>query len=140
MIFVTPNIFLADHELQFTAIRASGPGGQHVNTTNSAVQLKFDAAQSPAISPDVFVRLKSLAGQRMTVDGVIILQASGDRSQHRNRVSAQERLIALIRTASVPPRPRKKTRPSKGVVQRRLNAKARISGLKKNRRRVTGED
>jgi len=140
MIFVTPNIFLADHELQFTAIRASGPGGQHVNTTNSAVQLKFDAAQSPAISQDVFERLKSLAGQRMSIDGVIVLQASGDRSQHRNRASVQERLVALIRTASVPPRPRKKTRPSKGAVQRRLNTKARISGLKRNRRRVTGED
>jgi len=140
MIYVTPNIFLGPHELQFTAIRASGPGGQHVNTTNSAVQLKFDAAQSPAIKSGVFARLKKSAGHRMNAEGVILLEVSGDRSQHRNRATAQERLITLIRSASVPPKPRRKTRPTKTSVQRRLTSKSRTSKLKKNRGNVSPDD
>jgi len=140
MIYVTQHISLDDSELRFTAIRAGGPGGQHVNTTNSAVQLKFDAANSPAIRADVFSRLKTLAGQRMSADGVILLEASNHRSQHRNRVDATDRLTALIRTASVPPKPRRKTKPTKGSKERRLGAKSRTSGLKKSRGRVTGED
>lgn len=140
MIFVTPDIFLSEDELHFTAVRASGPGGQHVNTTNSAVQLKFDAAQSPAIRPDVLARLKSLAGTRISDSGVITIAASSDRSQHRNRAEAQARLVALVRTAATPPRPRKKTRPSRGSVERRLKAKTHRSSVKKTRSRVTGED
>lgn len=140
MLFVTPDIFLGDHELHFSAIRASGPGGQHVNTTNSAVQLKFDAARSPAITPAVLARLRSLSGQRMNEDGVITLKASGDRSQHRNRADAQTRLVALIRGAATPPRPRKKTQPSKSSIRRRLNNKAHTARLKQTRKRVTGDD
>lgn len=140
MLFVTPDIFIGDHELHFTAVRASGPGGQHVNATNSAVQLKFDAANCPALRPDVLARLKSVAGSRMNSDGVITLAASGDRSQHRNRAEARARLVALIRTAATPPRPRKKTRPSRATIERRLKTKAHRSGVKKTRSRVTGED
>ena len=140
MIFVTPDIALLESELSFTATRASGPGGQHVNVTASAVQLKFDAANSPAISPAVFNRLKKLAGQRMSQDGVLLLQASGDRSQHRNRAIVQERLLELIRTALVPPKPRRKTRPSKGSIKRRLTSKARTGSLKKTRGRVKSDD
>ena len=140
MIIVTPHISLEDHELGFTAVRASGPGGQHVNTTSSAVQLKFDAANSSAISPAIFTRLKRIAGQRMTSAGVITLEASSHRSQHRNRADALERLLGLIRAAATPPRPRRKTKPSKGSVERRLSGKSRTSNLKKTRGRVSGDD
>ena len=140
MVFVPPNISLAEDELRFTAIRAGGPGGQHVNTTNSAVQLKFDAKNSPAITPAVFSRLQTLAGQRMSKDGVILIGASDHRSQHRNRETATERLVALIRSAAKPPKPRKKTRPSKASKERRLGAKARTSSLKKTRGRISGSD
>lgn len=136
MIDITPNISLQEDELSFTAMRASGPGGQHVNTTNSAVQLRFDASNSPALTPAVFSRLKTLAGQRMTTDGVIILQVSDNRSQHRNRAIAVERLCGLIRSALTPPRPRRKTRPSRNSISRRLDGKAHKGNLKKTRGRV----
>lgn len=140
MIFVTADIMLEDAELQFTAMRASGPGGQHVNTTNSAVQLKFDAANSPAIKSSVLFRLRKIAGQRMTREGIIILQASDERSQHRNRAIIQERLLALIRAALIPPKPRRKTRPTKGSVKRRLAGKSYKSNLKKMRGRPKNDD
>lgn len=134
------DIMLEDGELQFTAMRASGPGGQHVNATNSAVQLKFDAANSPAIKSSVLSRLRKIAGQRMTSDGIVILQASDERSQHRNRVIIQERLLALIRAAIIPPKPRRKTRPTKGSVTRRLAGKSYKSSLKKTRGRPQNDD
>jgi ribosome-associated protein len=140
MISITDHISLEDSALQYVAVKASGPGGQHVNTTSSAVQLKFDAANNPAIKADVFARLKKLAGQRMSTNGVILLEASSHRSQHRNKADAQERLIALIRAAATVPRARRKTRPSKGSVERRLSGKARASSLKKTRGKVRGDD
>lgn len=140
MIFVTDDIMLEDGELQFTAMRASGPGGQHVNTTNSAVQLKFDAANSPAIKSSVLYRLRKIAGQRMTREGIITLQASDERSQHRNRAIIQDRLLALIRAAIIPPKPRRKTRPSKGSIKRRLAGKSHKSNLKKMRGRPKNDD
>jgi len=140
MIFVTPTISLRDDELRFTAIRASGPGGQHVNTTNSAVQLKFDAANCRAIRADVFARLKNQAGQRMSGAGMVQIEVSETRSQHRNREIATERLVALVRAAATVPKVRRNTKPSKGSKERRLGAKSRTSGLKKTRGRVRGED
>jgi ribosome-associated protein len=140
MIFVTTNISIKPEELLFTATKASGPGGQHVNTANSAVQLKFDAANSPAITRPIMTRLRAAAGSRMSAEGIITIQASGDRSQHRNKAEAQDRLIALIRGASKPPKYRVKTKPTKGSKERRLKSKARASNLKKTRGRVRRED
>lgn len=140
MITIAQNIILREDELVFSAMKASGPGGQHVNNTNSAVQLRFDAANSPAIQPAVFARLKKLAGKRMTSAGVIVLQASDDRSQHRNRAIIEARLCELIRQSLKPPKYRVKTRPSKNSVTRRLTGKARTGNLKKSRGRVRGED
>ena len=140
MIFVTSNISLRDDELLFTATRATGPGGQHVNTTSSAVHLKFDAAKSTAINAGVLARLRKNAGSRMTSAGVISLNASSHRSQHRNRADAQERMVALIQKSAMAPKYRRKTKPSKGAVQRRLTSKARASTVKKNRGRVSRDD
>ncbi|PWC40672.1 alternative ribosome rescue aminoacyl-tRNA hydrolase ArfB [Azospirillum sp. TSO22-1] len=133
MIRVTHRISLDESELHEEFVRASGPGGQHVNKTETAVQLRFDVRSSPNIPDDVKARLAKLAGSRMTQDGVLIIQADGYRSQLRNREDALERLIDLIRDASVPPKPRRPTKPTFGSQQRRLEGKAARSQVKKMR-------
>ena len=140
MIPVTVAIALAEDEIEEHFIRAPGPGGQHVNKVESAVQLRFHAARSPALSDFVFRRLKALAGSRMTKDGVLIITARRYRSQPRNRADAQERLVDLIRRAAEPVKQRRPTRPSKGAKQRRLDNKRRAGTTKKTRGPVRDED
>src|SRR3546814_4594743 len=100
MIHVTSTIALDEDEIEETFVRSSGPGGQHVNRTESAVQLRFDAARSPALSDPVRARLKRLAGRRMTSDGVIVIEAQRFRAQERNRQDALDRLVALDRKST----------------------------------------
>ena len=133
MITVTDSIFLSEDEIKERFIRAPGPGGQNVNKTESAVQLRFDAANSPALSAAVFRRLVPLAGRRMTRDGVIVLTANRFRHQEQNRRDALERLVKLIRQAAVEPKRRRPTRPTASSRQRRLDAKQKRSNLKKGR-------
>jgi ribosome-associated protein len=131
MIEVTPSISLRDEEVQWKAVRASGPGGQHVNKTSTAVELRFDVRGSPSLPEPVRARLYRLAGARLTQDGVLVLTAQAHRSQELNRQAAVERLLALIRKAAEPPPPpRKKTRPTLASRQRRLEGKARRGGVK----------
>ena len=136
MIRITPSIGIDEGEIEEHFIRAPGPGGQKVNKTESAVQLRFDARKSRALSNAVFLRLKPLAGRRMTGDGVIVISANRFRSQEQNRRDALERLIGLIREAATPPKYRRPTKPSKGAKQRRLDSKRRQSNIKKDRGRV----
>ena len=138
MIPVTRAISLADDELVETFVRASGPGGQNVNKVASAVQLRFDVRGSPSLPEDVRLRLEKLAGQRLTNDGVLVIFAQSFRSQDRNREDARERLLELIREAAVRPKVRRKTKPSKGAVERRLSSKAKRSGVKGLRRERPG--
>lgn len=133
MITITPSISIDDSEIEESFIRAPGPGGQKVNKTESAVQLRFDARHSPALSNAVFLRLKPLAGRRMTRDGVVVITANRFRAQDQNRRDARERLVALIREAATPPKYRRPTNPSKGVIRRRLERKRRQGDLKKAR-------
>ena len=105
MIEVTPAIALADSELVWKAVRASGPGGQHVNKTSTAVELRFDVRGSPSLPEAVRARLYRLAGSRLTQEGVLVLTAQGTRSQEMNRQDAVARLLALIRKAAEPPAP-----------------------------------
>ncbi|RAK51590.1 alternative ribosome rescue aminoacyl-tRNA hydrolase ArfB [Phenylobacterium deserti] len=131
MIEVTPQIQLQDDEIQSKAVRASGPGGQHVNKTSTAVELRFDVRASPALPEPVRARLYRLAGSRLTQDGVLVLVAQGSRSQEMNRQEAIERLVDLIREAAKPPPPpRKKTKPTYASKLRRLDGKSKRSGVK----------
>ncbi|HEX3700629.1 MAG TPA: alternative ribosome rescue aminoacyl-tRNA hydrolase ArfB [Phenylobacterium sp.] len=141
MIEVAPHITLADDEVQVRAVRASGPGGQHVNKVSTAIELRFDVRGSASLPERVKHRLEHLAGSRLTLEGVLVLLAQEHRSQEMNRQAAFDRLIGLIRKAAEPPPPpRKKTKPSRAAKQRRLDAKTRRGGLKATRGRVRRED
>jgi len=137
---VTDRILIDESELAWSFVRASGPGGQHVNKTSSAVELRFDAARSPALPPDVKSRLAHLAGRRMTADGLLLIDARRFRSQLENRQDALHRLLALLRAAATPPKPRRKTKPSRAARQKRLESKHRRSAKKSLRRWPSNND
>lgn len=139
IISIGHGLSIREDDLSESFIRAAGPGGQNVNKVATAVQLRFGLATS-ALPDVVKARAIKLAGQRATKDGEILIEASRFRTQERNRQDARERLVDLLaKAAEPPPPPRKKTRPTKGSVERRLKAKAGRSGVKKMRGRV-GED
>jgi ribosome-associated protein len=133
-IWITGTLAIDPAEIHETFIRAAGPGGQHVNTTSSAVQLRFDVRHSPSLPADVRARLERLAGNRLTRDGVLVLQAQGERSQKRNRDDALARLVELVRAAARPPVKRKPTKPTKASKRRRVDDKKRRGALKSLRR------
>lgn len=140
MIRVTGRISLDPREIEISFIRASGPGGQHVNKVSSAVQLRFDVRQSQAYDDYVRARLEKLAGSRLTREGVLVLTAQEHRSQERNRQDAIDRLVELIRAAAVVPKVRRATRPTLGSKQRRLESKSKRSGVKSLRRVRPGHE
>lgn len=140
MIRITDDIVIDESELAEIFARASGPGGQHVNRTESAVTLRFDAARSPNLPEAVKARLRRLAGRRWTREGVIVLRCARHRSQAQNRAECRARLAALIRRAAEPPTPRLRTRPPAAARRRRLDAKARRGRLKRLRAPPAGED
>ncbi len=131
---IAPSLSLDPSEIEESFVRSAGPGGQHVNKTSTAVQLRFDVRGSPSLPPEVRARLERLAGQRLTREGVLVLLAQGERSQKRNREDALARLVALVRAAAQPPTPRKATRPTKASKLRRLEHKKRHGALKAQRR------
>jgi ribosome-associated protein len=133
MISITPTLSIREDEIEETFIRASGAGGQNVNKVSSAVQLRFDARNSPSLPERVKARLATVAGTRMTKDGVVVLTAETYRSQEANRKDAVERLVDLIRKAAFQPKRRIKTKPGKGAKERRLEGKSKRSGVKKLR-------
>ncbi len=140
MIRITPAIALDESEISESFVRASGPGGQNVNKLATAVQLRFDVRRSPSLPDDVRARLERLAGRRLTQDGVLVLTAQRHRTQERNRQDALERLIDLIREASVRPVPRRATRPTLASKRRRLDTKKRRGLVKTLRRSGPGAD
>lgn len=137
---ITSWLRIDEDELVWKATRASGPGGQHVNKTSTAVELRFDVRNSPALPEDVKARLETLAGSRLTQDGVLILFSQGSRSQEMNRQDAQERLVDLIRRATEKPKPRRPTKPTYSSKLKRLEGKAKRGTVKSGRGRVKFED
>lgn len=134
MIPVTPRISIDEAELQEDFLRSSGPGGQNVNKLETAVQLRFDVANSPNLPDPVKMRLATLAGRRITKDGVLIITAQRHRTRERNREDALDRLLALIREAATPPPPpRRPTRPTRASKERRHEQKTRRAGIKQMR-------
>ena len=136
MITVTSNILLYDNEIEEKFIRSPGSGGQKVNKTATSVQLRFDAKKNSTLTSDLFLRLKVLAGQRMTNAGVIVITAHKYSTQEQNRQDALQRLVNLIRKAAMVPKARRKTNPTRGSKERRLDKKRQKSNTKKGRGRL----
>lgn len=137
---VTGSLAIDPDEIQESFVRAAGPGGQHVNTTSTAVQLRFDVRRSPSLPDDVRQQLERLAGRRLTSEGVLVLVAQGHRSQLRNREEALARLVELIREATHKPKPRVKTKVSRAAKRRRVDDKKRHGTVKSLRRSRSSDD
>jgi ribosome-associated protein len=133
MIRITATLLIDEREIEETFIRSSGPGGQNVNAVSTAVQLRFDVRQSPSLPDGVRRRVETLAGKRLTQDGVIVMTARRFRTQEANRKDALHRLVDLIGEAAEPPTVRKATKPPRASRRRRLEAKGRRARLKKDR-------
>jgi ribosome-associated protein len=134
MLVITRTLRIPEAELEESFIRSSGPGGQNVNKVATAVQLRFDVHSSPFLTEEVRARLLKQEKNRITEDGVLIIEARRYRSQERNRQDARDRLIKLLRKAIVPPKPRKRTRPTRASNLKRLEDKKRRGERKRQRR------
>ena len=132
-LIVAPHIVIPDEQLEWKFIRSSGPGGQNVNKVASAAQLRFLLPQNISLPVAVRNRLRRLAGQKLIDDGSILFKAVTERSQEQNRRAALDRLAELIRAALVEPKIRKKTRPTKGSKERRIDSKKRRGATKQQR-------
>ncbi|HWX79218.1 MAG TPA: alternative ribosome rescue aminoacyl-tRNA hydrolase ArfB [Steroidobacteraceae bacterium] len=130
---ITAHVVIPDDELEWKFIRASGPGGQNVNKVSSAVQLRFLLPLNTSLPAAARNRLRALAGQRLNDDGSILITARNERSQEQNRRAASLRLAALIQSALLEPKIRKKTRPTKGSQERRIESKKRRGSTKQGR-------
>ena len=140
MIHVTEDLTIDESELEVKFVRSGGPGGQHVNKVATAVQLRFDVGGSPSLPEDVRARVAELAGNRISYDGIVTIEANRFRSQKRNREDAVERLVELLRRGAEKPKKRRQTKPTVTARKRRLEDKRHRSTVKEKRRPVHDED
>jgi ribosome-associated protein len=133
MLEITPNFSINETELHFDFIRSAGPGGQNVNKVATAVQLRFDIANSPSLGSGLKRRLIQLSGNRVTTDGILLIEAKRFRTQEQNREDALQRFVDLVRKALTPPKPRKKTKPTAASKARRLQRKHIKGEIKRSR-------
>lgn len=131
---VTPALSIPRAELQYRATRSGGPGGQHVNTSSTRIELLWDLEGSNAVTDDQRALIRRKLAARLDADGMVRVVASDQRSQLQNRQSADERLASLVRHALVVPKKRKATKPTKASKERRLSEKKKNSDRKRNRR------
>jgi len=136
MILITNNISIEDNELNFTFIKASGPGGQNVNKVSTAVQLKFDVLNSDSLSERIKTALIRNAGRRITKDGILIIEAKRFRTQEKNKQDSIDRLVALIRKSAEITKPRRKTKPTNTSVEKRIENKKQKARIKKQREKI----
>jgi ribosome-associated protein len=139
MLIITPTLAIPDEEFSWTYARAGGPGGQNVNKVSSKAILRWNVATSPSIPPEVRARFRAAEGGRITTTGDVLITSQRYRDQERNRQDCLEKLAALLLAATIVPRRRKRTKPTKGSVEARLRDKKQRSGAKASRRRM-GED
>jgi ribosome-associated protein len=132
MLEITPSLKIDERELQLEFVRASGPGGQNVNKVATAVQLRFDV-RAASLPEEVKSRLVSLAGKRVTNEGILVIEARKFRTQEKNRDDAIQRFVELVRKAAVKPKPRRKTNPTPVSKEKRLKAKKERGEIKKIR-------
>lgn len=139
-VYVNDELIIPDSELDVSFMRSGGPGGQNVNKVSSAVQLRWDLAGSQRLTPRAKLRLRTLAGHRLTDDGAILIAARTQRSQEQNRRDAEQRLAELVRAALIEPKKRYATKPTRAAKQRRVDTKTKRGSSKKLRGRPQIDD